>query len=157
MSTQLAHVYNVNRNAPNPVNVICTPLNGKLLERLTNVGRGVHLRWKGIQMLDKKLEDLWTASAHLAQSEVSSSTSTPLEHAPIPATNLDTLSIEKANVIYLTADSPHSLSKVEEGKTYVIGGLVDHNRYKVAAYIRTSCAIKAKVSYRIFAYPMLRD
>lgn len=36
-----------------------------------------------------------------------------------------------ANVIYLTADSPNEVATLEEGATYVIGGIVDKNRYKV--------------------------
>lgn len=34
-------------------------------------------------------------------------------------------------VVYLTADSTEVLEELKEGETYVIGGLCDHNRYKV--------------------------
>jgi tRNA (guanine9-N1)-methyltransferase len=33
-------------------------------------------------------------------------------------------------MIYLTADSPNRLDTLEEGHYYIIGGIVDHNRYK---------------------------
>jgi len=44
----------------------------------------------------------------------------------------------KDELVYLTADSPHTLSgPLEKSKVYVIGGLVDHNRLKV----RTSASL----------------
>lgn len=41
------------------------------------------------------------------------------------------LTVLKENVVYLTADSTEELEELSEGKSYVIGGIVDHNRYKV--------------------------
>ncbi|CAO1632813.1 unnamed protein product [Parajaminaea phylloscopi] len=38
--------------------------------------------------------------------------------------------IRKEDVIYLTADTEETIPALEEGKTYVIGGIVDRNRYK---------------------------
>ena len=31
--------------------------------------------------------------------------------------------------VYLTADSPHEISTIEPGVVYILGGIVDRNRY----------------------------
>jgi tRNA (guanine9-N1)-methyltransferase len=36
------------------------------------------------------------------------------------------------SIIYLTADSDFELMELKEGETYIIGGICDHNRYKVS-------------------------
>lgn len=136
MSTQLAHVYNVNRTAVHSVNVIFTPLEGQLKQRMVEGRKGDYLRWKGLQVYEKPILDLWSdnratsAQVDVTENEAEASTSTQNDSE----TPRREPSIRKEDVIYLTADSKNVLQTLDEGKTYIVGGIVDHNKYKVRVY-----------------------
>jgi tRNA (guanine9-N1)-methyltransferase len=40
----------------------------------------------------------------------------------------------KESLVYLTADSPHTITELCRDKVYIIGGIVDRNRHKGITY-----------------------
>lgn len=82
-----------------------------------------YTRWSGTEWWEEGYDKLWTRPIHHAQS---SSEEANLQGSPALPTQTD-----RRNVVYLTADSPEELFELNEGETYIIGGICDHNRYKV--------------------------
>lgn len=107
LSSQLAYTYSANRKAPHPFqHLICTSLAGKTLNRLESVGDAGYKRWTDVE---------WWAESY--------------EKLCDPADGRTP--VDRDTIVYLTADSGVELTELKEGETYIIGGIVDHNRYKV--------------------------
>ena len=58
---------------------------------------------------------------------------------PVPA-------LPKTSIIYLTADSPNTITSLVPNTTYIIGGLVDKNRHKGLCY-RQACEASSQKSH----------
>ena len=102
---QLAYTYSANRRASYPFRLVYTSLNGRTLTRLEAMNEAGYKRWSNTEWWQEGYEKLWADSAEQQQT--------------------------KDTVVYLTADSEHELTELTEHETYIIGGLCDHNRYKV--------------------------
>jgi hypothetical protein len=117
MGQQLASAYNANKRSSHPFSslVICGPTNQSLFE--TGVGRHMHVkmnadwqRWRSVVLREEGgLEGMYA----------------DLEDAPAVC--------KQDQLVYLSADSNEVLDQIEEGKAYIIGGMVDRNRHKVRA------------------------
>ena len=66
------------------------------------------------------------------------------------------LSSQPTRLVYLSADSPHELSRMEQGTVYVIGGLIDRNRHKGLTQARAEAAGIPTARLPIDAYVQLQ-
>lgn len=132
LCSQLAYTYSVNRNASFPFSLVYTSLNGRTFTRLESMSDASYKRWANTEWWQEGYEKLWVDQG----SSVAD---------PTPVTGLSNESevyhpncgqpreIEKRKaVVYLTADSEDELTELQPDETYVIGGICDHNRYKVS-------------------------
>ncbi|KAF8214073.1 guanine-1-methyltransferase-domain-containing protein [Mycena galopus ATCC 62051] len=111
LCSQLGYTYSANRQAGHPFALFFTSLNGKTLARLDSLGDASHRRWKNAEWWEEGYERLWETDPAVKQS-----------------------------LVYLTADSDQEITELKPNETYVIGGIVDHNRLK------NECLNKAEAS-----------
>ncbi|KIY73927.1 hypothetical protein CYLTODRAFT_341124 [Cylindrobasidium torrendii FP15055 ss-10] len=107
LTTQLAYVYSSNRNSAYPFRLIFTSINGRTKQRLESFSDAAHTRWKGTEWWEEGYEKLWANTS-----------------------DVEEVKAIKRQVVYLTADTDADILELRPDETYIIGGIVDHNRYK---------------------------
>lgn len=121
MTSQLAFLYSANRRAVVPIEqVIFTSFNARTKARMDSMNDSAYLRWPRTQFWSESYENLWRSEEGDAPADDSTTPSTQV----MPR-------VEKEKVVYLTADTDEELAELREDEVYIIGGIVDHNRYKV--------------------------
>lgn len=139
LGSQLTRSYSDNSKAPFKVHMAVSSFTGFLKERFDTVLSGHHHQWKGVRFFDEHFVDVaekakeWMAGNRGGRLEGAfkptiDSQSTPFESSE-PAEDI-------GEIIYLTSDSPNTLTRLSPYTTYIIGGLVDRNRHKGICYKR---------------------
>lgn len=122
LTSQLCYCYNIARHAEHRFKFLVAHWTGRVQHRMSPEGplRGQYESWSkqaDVQLESQSLEKL-----------------------------LESGQVDRSRVVYLTADSPRVLSQVDEDQVYVLGGIVDKNRYKVRVFlIQTVCQSKQRL------------
>ncbi|KAL8283704.1 hypothetical protein RQP46_005499 [Phenoliferia psychrophenolica] len=138
MGSQLGFCYAANRSSPTPVPFLVTSLNGRLKHRMDTVTHKAHESWREVEWWEEGYEELW--ADEVAGGEGEGTMVEGGEEKEVALVDLGTLKgkprarSRREDVVYLTGDSPNVLTSLEEGKTYILGGIVDRNRYKLLCY-----------------------
>ncbi len=134
LGSQLTRCYADNRNAPFKAHMVVSSFHGPLRERFETVLANTHNSWKGV----KFSEDNLLVSAEEAQKIMKADGSGIIAGALCPSDDQTTKSDEQlrdeGEIIYLSSDSPDTLTELKPYSTYIIGGLVDRNRAKGLCY-----------------------
>lgn len=120
MTSQIGFCYSSNRAATSPVHILASSFTGNLADRI-NSKQSAFTSWRSFEWWTEPYSDLWTAPEE-RKIDIGSMKGEKRKR------------VRKEDVIYLTGDSENVLESFEEGKAYVLGGLVDHNRHKMLCF-----------------------
>lgn len=126
LSSQLAYTYAANRRTSKPfASILFAPLNGRLRSRMDGDNEAVYRRWTNCEWWEDNFDMLW----YRFEPEEEDKRDVRILGDIV---GKERASCRKEELVYLTADSGDILEELKEGETYVLGGIVDHNRYKVS-------------------------
>ncbi|GAW22527.1 hypothetical protein ANO14919_120660 [Xylariales sp. No.14919] len=144
LSSQVIRCYSDNRGAQYPVHLYVSSYGGVLKERNETVLENQHLKWKGISLLECDFIEAANEAKRfmagprggemislLQQSSAALTRTKTAQSAPAPEPEAE--DVDKS-IVYLTADSPYTLDRLEPNTCYVIGGIIDKNREKGLCY-----------------------
>lgn len=115
LTRQIAFAYSENRKAERPFDYILYDVDEKLWDKLKI---NSFEKWKGVKLVKK--------------GEYKSIDEYLLDYSIKRDFKIE--NFKKDDIIYLTADSENEINDLQENKAYIIGGIVDRNRFKNITY-----------------------
>ncbi|KAL8711045.1 MAG: hypothetical protein Q9220_004426 [cf. Caloplaca sp. 1 TL-2023] len=134
LASQVTRSYSDNHKAPFRAHLTVSSFGGHLKERFDNVLSGHHQSWKGVTFLEDDFEKAAGQATELMKSDTRAKLTGAFEAHQKAGTEADTRNA--GEVVYLTSDSPDTLTELKPYSTYIIGGIVDRNRHKGICYKR---------------------
>lgn len=155
LGAQITRSYAMNKAGQYQAHVLVSSWGGFLKERFATVLNNAHLNYKGVKFVDydfveagktaweimqgprggKSCPSLGGEQQNTGNRSGDKPTDADQEPAKTEASeekeSVRTLEFTTDSIVYLSADSPHVLDKLEPYTSYVIGGLVDRNREKL--------------------------
>ncbi|PVU87537.1 hypothetical protein BB559_005996 [Furculomyces boomerangus] len=121
IGSQVMRCYSANKNSLCPVNLYITKLEGKTKKRFDE-RISEHLNWKQehIKFLDESSYYDYFVGKKFPSFETNNETDKNLEDESV---------CNPKDIVYLTADSDNVVNELDPKKVYIIGGIVDKNRY----------------------------
>lgn len=136
LASQITRCYSDNHKAPFKAHLGISSFGGRLKDRFDTVLSGNHSSWKDVRFI----EDDFIEAAKQAKEWMKGSPGGVLAGALTPKDELgQSLPPDQdgaEEIIYLTSESPDTLTELKPYSTYIVGGLVDRNRHKGICYKR---------------------
>ncbi|KAJ9293109.1 hypothetical protein DTO271G3_8053 [Paecilomyces variotii] len=127
LASQLTRSYSDNHRSPYRSHLVISSFDKLLKERFETVLSKSHLNWKGVRFFEEDFAHVAEKANEWMQGPEGGKLDGVLaKHADMKP--------EDGEVIYLSSDSPDTLTELKPYSTYIIGGLVDKNRHKGICY-----------------------
>lgn len=106
---------------------------------MDSLGDSGYKRWTKTEWWQEGFERLWQGEAAAVDKKPVAESETQATSTEDPQGPTGPI---RQKIVYLTADSEDELTELRPDETYIIGGIVDHNRYKVgrACFYDNSCS-----------------
>ena len=135
LAAQLTRCYSDNSKAPFKTHLAISSFGGHLKDRFDNVLSGNHKNWKDVRIMSEDFIEVAKKSQEWMK-EDGGTIGGALTSEPGAYQGPQTDESGTGDIIYLTSDSPDTLTELRPYSTYIIGGLVDRNRHKGICYKR---------------------
>lgn len=139
LASQLTRCYSDNHRAPFKAHMVVSSFNGKLRERFEGLLANNHHSWKGVRFLDGDFVEAAEQAKDWMVGKEGGKIAGALDRTGEGPENERSFADGESGqgeIIYLTSDSPDTLTELRPYSTYIIGGLVDKNRHKGICYKR---------------------
>lgn len=137
LGAQITRCYSDNQKAAFKAHLVISSFGGLLKARFDNILSGHYSSWKGVRFLEDDFYEAAQQAKEWMKGSHGGKLSGALAHkeSPDPPSNTENQDQEgEGELVYLTSDSPDTLTELKPYSTYVIGGIVDRNRYKGICY-----------------------
>ena len=114
MCRQISEIYSINRHSQNPFNLILYNVGDFLFN---NLKKNSYENWIGIQIFKKG--EFETFDKFISE---------------VLYKECNNIEEQKKKIYYLSADSENNINELNSDCTYIIGGIVDRNKYKGLSY-----------------------
>lgn len=134
LSSQVTRCYSDNHKALYQAHLVISSFGGHLKERFDNLLSGNHRSWKGVRFLEEDFTEAARQAKEWMQAPDGGELAGALANAELLTAENNFNVAEDGEIVYLTSDSPNTLSSLRPYSTYIIGGIVDKNRHKGICY-----------------------